>query len=46
MDVNNSTTLGNIKVVMLKGERGETGYGALTASTAAAISLRRIVFKR
>lgn len=37
MDVNNSTTLGNIKVVMLKGERGETGYGALTASTAAAM---------
>ena len=35
MDLNNKTTLGNVKVVMLKGEKGETGHGALVAKTVA-----------
>lgn len=35
MDVSNKTTLGTVKLVMLQGERGETGHGALVANTVA-----------
>lgn len=35
MDINNTTSLGKVKIVMLKGERGETGHGALVANSVA-----------
>ncbi len=34
-DFNNKTTLGKIKVLMLKGEKGSTGHGALVANSVA-----------